>query len=91
MQNTRTPKRNRLPKHARGSFNADSRIYTVAGGGEDKGFDTLFSIAERFGVSVEYLKGVNNLIMQVRNYTYQPKGLILKGFSLELIVYKLLK
>ena len=62
MQNTRTPKRNRLPKHARGSFNADSRIYTVAGGGEEEGFDTLFSIAERFGVSVEYLKGVNDLI-----------------------------
>ena len=51
-----------MPKHARGSFNADSRIYTVAGGGEEEGFDTLFSIAERFGVSVEYLKGVNDLI-----------------------------
>ncbi|MFY0602287.1 MAG: LysM peptidoglycan-binding domain-containing protein [Cyclobacteriaceae bacterium] len=50
-----------LPEHAQGSYNEETGQYTAAGGGGNKGFDTLHSIADRFSVTVDDLKTANRL------------------------------
>ncbi|MEM9339258.1 MAG: LysM peptidoglycan-binding domain-containing protein [Bacteroidota bacterium] len=57
----RQPKKEALPPHARGTFDPQTRIYTVAESEGEEGFDTLYGIAKRFGIAVDYLKGVNDL------------------------------
>ncbi len=47
--------------HAKGDFDFESGTYTIGGGGGEKGFDSLTSIAKRFGTTVDELKTVNNL------------------------------
>lgn len=37
-------------EHARGSYNLTSGYYTAGGGGGDKGYDTIYSISQRFGI-----------------------------------------